>query len=108
MNRIKELRVASGMKQKDLGKLLNLSPTAISNYEQGVREIDAPTIRTLCEIYSCTSDYLLGLSDLQAPELTAAEQELVAAWRKAPKEIRVIIDAALAPYREVGIESSTA
>lgn len=96
------------MKQSDLAKLLNLSSSAVSNYETNYREIDAPTIRTLCGIFDCTADYLLGISDLRTPEISVEEQELVAAWRRAPKEIRAIIDTALAPYREDGTASSTA
>lgn len=108
MNRIRELRAERKMKQKDLARLLNCSPTTISNYEVDIREIDAPTIRTLCEIFGCTSDYLLGISAVPTAELTVEEQELVAAWRRTPKEIRAIIDTALAPYREDGTASSTA
>ena len=108
MNRIKELRAQRGMKQSELAESLKVSRTAISNYEAEIREIDAPTIRALCGIFGCTSDYLLGISELRTPDLAVEEQELIAAWRKAPKEIRAIINTALAPYREDGIESSTA
>ena len=108
MNRIRELRLQNGMKQIELARRMNCSPTTISSYETNYREIDAPTIRTLCGIFGCTSDYLLGISELRTPDLSTEEQELIAAWRKAPKEIRAIINTALAPYREDGIESSTA
>ena len=96
------------MKQSDLAKLLNLSPSAISNYEQGIREMDAEAICKLCSIFNCTADYVLGISDLRTTELTVEEQELVAAWRRTPKEIRNIIDAALAPYRKGATMSTTA
>ena len=96
------------MKQSDVAKLVNLSPSAISNYELGIREVDAPTICRLCEVFGCTADYLLGRSFVPSSELSVEEGALVAAWRKAPKEIRAIINTALAPYREDGIESSTA
>ena len=108
LNRLKELRAERNMKQSDLAKLLNLSSSAVSNYETNYREIDAPTIRTLCGIFDCTADYLLGISDLRTTELTVEEQELVAAWRRTPKEIRNIIDAALAPYRKGATMSTTA
>lgn len=100
MNRLKELRASKGMRQADLSKLLNVQPTTISNYELGVREMDAPTILRLCEIFGCTADYLLGRSPLPSPELTPEEEELLLSWRRATPEIRAIIDAALAPYRE--------
>ena len=108
MTRLKELRAERNMKQSDLAKLLNLSPSAISNYEQGIREMDAEAICKLCDIFNCTADYVLGISDLRTPEISVEEQELIAAWRKAPREIRVIIDAALAPYRKDATMSTTA
>ena len=100
MNRLKELRASKGMRQTDLSKLLNVQPTTISNYELGVREMDAPTILRLCEIFGCTSDYLLGRSPLPSPELTPEEEDLLLSWRRATPEIRAIIDTALGPYRE--------
>lgn len=96
------------MKQSDVAKLVNLSPSAISNYELGIREVDAPTICRLCEVFGCTADYLLGRSFVPSSELSVEEGALVAAWRKAPKEIRAIINTALAPYRENVTKSSTA
>ena len=96
------------MKQSDVAKLVNVSPTTISNYELGIREIDAPTICRLCEVFGCTADYLLGRSFVPSSELSVEEGALVAAWRKAPKEIRAIINTALAPYRENVTKSSTA
>ena len=96
------------MKQSDVAKLVNLSPSAISNYELGIREVDAPTICRLCEVFGCTADYLLGRSFVPSSELSVEESSLVAAWRKAPKEIRAIINTALAPYRENVTKSSTA
>ena len=108
MTRLKELRAEKDMKQSDVAKLLNLSPSAISNYEQGIREMDADAVCKLCDIFNCTADYVLGRSDMRTIDLSTEEQELVSAWRKAPKEIRAIINTALAPYRENVTKSSTA
>ena len=108
LTRLKELRTEKNMKQSDVAKLLNLSPSAISNYEQGIREMDAESICKLCEIFNCTADYVLGRSFVPSSELSVEEGALVAAWRKAPKEIRAIINTALAPYRENVTKSSTA
>jgi len=107
LNRLKELRIKFNMKQSDVAKLVNLSPSAISNYEQGIREMDAPTICRLCEIFGCTADYLLGISFVQSVGLSIDEQALLSAWRKAPDEIRAIVNVALAPYQK-DTASSTA
>ena len=100
MNRIRELRIDRGLKQADLAGMLNCTTATVSKYELGQREIDAPTILRLCEIFGCTADYLLGRSAVPSAELSPEEEDLLTAWRRATPEIRVIIDAALAPYRE--------
>lgn len=106
MNRLKELRALKSMRQADLAKLLNVQPTAISNYELGVREMDAPTILRLCEIFGCTADYLLGRSPVPSPDLDLQEEAMILAWRRATPEIRAIVETALAPYREDAGESA--
>lgn len=63
MNRLKELRKETGKKQDELAARLGVTRQAISRYEKGERDLDTDTIRRLCEIFGCTSDYLLGLSD---------------------------------------------
>jgi len=100
VNRLKELRASKHMKQSELGKLLNVSPSAISNYETEFREIDAPTIRKLCEIFGCTSDYLLGISGAPVSSISNEDALVLDAYHAAPDEIRGIIDHALAPYRK--------
>lgn len=108
MNRLKELRASKGMRQADLSKLLNVQPTTVSNYELGVREMDAPTILRLCEIFGCSADYLLGRSPVPSPELDPQEEAMLLAWRRATPEIRAIVETALSPYREDARGSSTA
>ena len=100
MNRIRDLRLQRSMNQAELAALLNCTTATVSKYELEQRSIDAPTILRLCEIFGCSADYLLGRSPLLSPELTPEEEELLLSWRRATPEIRAIIDAALAPYRE--------
>ena len=100
VNRISELRRGKGWTQVDLALMLNVKRQTVGNYETGTREIDAPTICRLCEIFDCTADYLLGRSSRPAPALTEAEEQFLAAYAAASPEIRAIVDHALAPYRE--------
>lgn len=108
MNRIKDLRMKRGMTQKDLAKLLNCAPTAISKYELEQLGIDAETICQLCDIFGCTADYLLGRSSSPAPVIAEEDAAVLDAYHAAPREIRTIVDTALGPYREGVTESSTA
>lgn len=100
MNRICEMRLKKGWTQDDLAAKLNTKRQAVSHYETGKRGLDVDTICRLCDIFGCTADYLLGRSERQTTELSPEEEQLLAAWASAPKEIRAIIDTALAPYRE--------
>ena len=87
--------------------MLNCAPTAISKYELGQLDLSSATICKLCEVFGCTADYLLCRSSRPAPELTPAEEELLLAYAAAPREIRTIVDTALAPYQK-STTSSTA
>ena len=107
MNRIKHLRSQHNMKQAELAALLKLSRAAISNYEAETRELDAPTIRALCSIFNCTSDYLLGLSSLPGTELTMEEESLLLAWRRSDERARDIVLIALAPFASDQQQSET-
>ena len=108
MNRIRDLRSARGMQQADLAKELSVSRVSISRYETGERDPDIETILRLCDIFGCTSDYLLGRSAAPTPELDPQEEAMLLAWRRATPEIRAIVETALSPYREDVPGSSTA
>lgn len=108
LNRIQELRIKNGWKQKELAAMLNTTQQAIGHYETGRRGIDAETVCRLCDVFGCTADYLLCRSARPAPELTPAEEGLLLAYAAATPEIRTIVDAALAPYQKNATASSTA
>lgn len=108
MNRIRELREQKGWRQEDLADLMHTKYQTVGRYERGDRGIDAETICQLCDIFGCTADYLLGRSSSPAPVIAEADAAVLTAYHAAPREIRAIIDTALAPYRQEAIGSSTA
>ena len=57
---ITEYRKKRNLTQKDLGEKLNVSPQAVSKWENGQAEPDASTIKKLCEIFKISTDELLG------------------------------------------------
>lgn len=59
--RLKELRQEKNLTQKQLAKMLNKSETGYASWEQGLSEPSINDIRTLCEIFDVSSDYLLGI-----------------------------------------------
>lgn len=67
-NRIRELRKAKGLTMKQLGEVLDLAESTISQYETGKRQMDNETLFRLGEFFDVTVGYLLGVEDkLKAP-----------------------------------------
>lgn len=65
MNRLRSIREAHGMTQKDLGDILKLQNSVISKYERGAVALSGDLICQICEIFDVSADYLLGLSDIR-------------------------------------------
>lgn len=59
--RLKMLRIKSGLSQAELAKVINVSPSTISMYEQGRREPDFLTFLDICVALNSTPNYILGL-----------------------------------------------
>lgn len=60
MNRIRELRKNRCMTMKELGAVVGLAESTISQYETGKREPDNETLLRLGEFFNTSVDYLLG------------------------------------------------
>ena len=62
-DRLKELRKAKGIYQKDIAKLLDIQERSYRYYEAGT--IDPPTSKTiiLADYFDVSVDYLVGRSD---------------------------------------------
>ena len=108
MNRIKDLRLATGMSQAQLGSRLGCHGTTVSKFELETRQLDPTLICALCDIFGCTADYLIGRSDTRWPEVTEKQAEILRAYDALPTEIRKAVDGLLAPYMEPGNKKETA
>lgn len=64
MNRIRQLRQLKGYSQKELGEKINRTTSAISKWELEQRELSKEDRRLLCLLFGVTSDYLMGLADI--------------------------------------------
>lgn len=59
--RIKELRVAKGLTQEELGALVGIQKSGVAKYENGrIRSIPSQTLEAFAEALGSTSDYLSG------------------------------------------------
>lgn len=72
--RIKELRKANGMSQKELADILGMKRENISNYERGIiTNISSEVLDKLADQFNVSVDYLLGRTD--TPSDTGVEKE---------------------------------
>lgn len=69
---LEKLRKEAGMSQLELAEKLGVSQQTISKYEKGVREPDNATLVKLSEIFNCSTDYLLGRTNVRTPIETIA------------------------------------
>ena len=65
--RIKKLREGKGLSQGELGKLVNVGNTTISQWENDKRTPDLATLDKLANVLKTSSDYLLGRTDDPSP-----------------------------------------
>lgn len=61
--RLKDLREESNLTQYELSKQVGISTACISRWEKGLRVPNIDSIIILCQFFSCSSDYLIGLED---------------------------------------------
>ena len=77
-NRIRELRKMRGLTMKQLGEVLDLAESTISQYENGRRQPDNETLLRLGEYFSVTVGYILGVEEQKAPALTEKDERDIA------------------------------
>ena len=75
-NRIRELRKQHKMTMKELGAVVGLAESTISQYETGKRQPDNETLLKLGKYFNTSVDYLLGSTrtNENAPPLTQKDE----------------------------------
>lgn len=64
-NRIKLLREELGLKQDELAKKLNISPSSVGMYETNKREPNNEITIKLADFFGVSIDFLLGKTDIR-------------------------------------------
>ena len=62
--RLEDLRSDRDLKIKDVAEYLQTHPNVYSRYEKGTREVPVWALIKLSELYGCSTDYILGLTDV--------------------------------------------
>lgn len=60
--RLKELRKANGLTQRDMARKFHLSDVGYGAWERGDTEPSIDNVVKLCQFFGCTSDSLIGLA----------------------------------------------
>lgn len=63
--RMKALRTEKGLTQAELARQLNLSATAISHYEAGLRTPNSDIIKMYALFFNVSTDYIFELSEFR-------------------------------------------
>lgn len=71
--RLRTLRCSAGMTQTELGKLLGVGKTAVSNYENDLSYPDISKLIDIAAIFQTSMDYLLGITDDDSSAKTMRE-----------------------------------
>lgn len=83
--RLKQLRVESGLTQTQLARFLNVDPSTISSYETRAERLPpADVLRKMADLFGVSLDYLLGRSDSRR----GFSDPLVQEWPEAVNAIR--------------------
>ncbi len=61
--RIKELRLARGMSQDAVGKVIGIKRYSVCGYEKGKNFPEVPGLMGLADYFGVSTDYLLGRTD---------------------------------------------
>lgn len=62
--RLAQARKQAKYTQQQVAEKMNILRQAYARFENGVFELNYEQIIMLCKLFDCSSDYLLGLSDI--------------------------------------------
>lgn len=90
MKMLRTLRKDKGLSMKELGEIIGVAESTVSQYETGKREPDFETLLKLGEYFNVTVDYLLRgdspSSNTTAPTLTKKDERDIAKTLASLKE----------------------
>lgn len=77
-DRIKALREARGWTQAELARKMNMTRNGINSWEQGLSMPSSPSLVDLARLFSVSTDYLLGVENYSAVNVTGLNEADVA------------------------------
>ena len=77
-DRLKALREARGWTQAELARKMNMTRNGINSWEQGLSMPSPPSLVDLARLFSVSTDYLLGVENYSAVNVTGLNEADVA------------------------------
>lgn len=74
-NRLRELRLRKGLRQEQVAKLIGVNKSAISTYENDIRQPSFEILVRLANLYRVSTDYLLGQTNIRSVDLSGLTEE---------------------------------
>ena len=68
--RLRELRQSKGLRQEQVAKLIGVNKSAISTYENDIRQPSFEILVRLANLYRVSTDYLLGQTNTRSVDLS--------------------------------------
>lgn len=87
-DRIKALREARGWTQAELARRMNMTRNGINLWEQGLSMPSPPSLVDLARLFSVSTDYLLGVENYSAVNVTGLNEEDVALLAQLAERLR--------------------
>ena len=73
--RLRELRQSKGLRQDQVANLIGVNKSAISTYENDIRQPSFEILVRLANLYRVTTDYLLGQTNVRSLDLSGLTEE---------------------------------
>lgn len=108
MNKLAELRRRMKLSQREVAEALNISQSALSQYERGGRSIDDAMLKKLCVYFDVSADELLGLQTFPLPQKSLPQDanELLTLYGKMDDKFKIrLLGAAYAMLAEQKVNS---
>lgn len=67
LKRLRDLREDNDLKQKDIASVLGITVQQYQLYESGKRHLPVYHLKTICDYYNVSADYILGFTDKIIP-----------------------------------------
>ena len=87
-DRIKALREARGWTQAELARRMNMTRNGLNSWEQGLSMPSPPSLVDLARLFSVSTDYLLGVENYSAVNVTGLNEEDVALLAQLAERLR--------------------